>query len=194
MIPLMPVPPGERGHYLRWVVTVASVIVAWGMMHNQYLIRIEPRHFTVFHPRWLPLTDLTLLGMQYAFLATVGPAGLYGILSYFAARHGRLPKLSLRHVLLHVMVMIAAIEAMCLLMWWATATWYDAHQQPLILPAAWFPEVSRGIVITQTINLYAYAASFALGPANLVLIYRRRAMAKTASGRPVGDDAGIADQ
>ena len=154
--------------------TVAAVIVAWGALHNQYLIRIEPRHFTVFHPTWLALDNLTLLGIQYAFLATVGPAGLYGILTYFAAWAGPRPKITLHQVLWQTVAMIGVIEFACLLMWWAAATWYDAHQRPLLLPAAWFPELSRGIVITQTINLFAYAAAFGLGPANLVLIHRRR--------------------
>ena len=58
---------------VRFALAFAVVVVSWACLHDVYLIGIEPRHFTEYHRPLLPIRNHTLLALQYAFVATVGP-------------------------------------------------------------------------------------------------------------------------
>src|SRR5438477_1054741 len=71
-------------------------IAVWlyAALHNQYLIRIAPEHFIVWHYK-IPFTqDYTLLGVLYAGGASIWPGGILGLLLYVAFRLFNRPQLS----------------------------------------------------------------------------------------------------
>src|SRR5256885_14958796 len=70
----------------------------YAALHNQYLIRIAPEHFTVWHYK-IPFTqNYTLLGFLYAGRASVSPGGILGALLYIAGRLFDRPRLSARQL------------------------------------------------------------------------------------------------
>src|SRR6266446_1813322 len=75
-------------------------IAVWlyAALHNQYLIRIAPEHFIVWHHK-IPFTrDYTLLGVLYAGGASISPGGILGLLLYLAGRLFNRPRLSAKQL------------------------------------------------------------------------------------------------
>src|SRR4051794_11906547 len=92
---LQAVVPGESWKSF-FSVIFGTWIAIWfyAAMHNQYLIRIAPEHFTVWHYK-IPFTqNYTLLGILYASGAAVSPGCIVGVLLYVAGRLFNRPRLS----------------------------------------------------------------------------------------------------
>src|SRR5437764_9765739 len=68
--------------------------------HNQYLIRIAPEHFTVWHYKMHFTQDYTLLGILYAGGASISPCGILGALLYVAGRLFDRPRVPTRKLIL----------------------------------------------------------------------------------------------
>ena len=76
--------PRKPKNYTRSITWLA--VWFYAAAHNQYLIRIAPEHFTVWHYK-MPFTqDYTLLGILYAGGASISPGGILGALLYVAGR------------------------------------------------------------------------------------------------------------
>lgn len=140
-------------------VTYAIVVGIWAevflycLLHDQYLIRISPEHFTVYHPPLWGITDLTLLAAAWAFRASVGPGLGLGLAALFAARAGSWPKVSPARLLKVVPWLILVTEAAGLLAGgWAWKT------GQLLYPEIIYPDLSRPSVVAQTIQLTCYGA------------------------------------
>jgi len=69
------------------------------VLHDQYLIRIAPEHFTVYHAPLWGITDLTTLAFAWAFKASIGPGLLLGLAAVFVGRAGSLPKMPVKRML-----------------------------------------------------------------------------------------------
>src|SRR3954471_18633499 len=69
-----------------FTVFLGTWVAVWfyAAVHNQYLIRIAPEHFTVWHYKILLTQDYTLLGILYAGGASISPGGTLGALLYAA--------------------------------------------------------------------------------------------------------------
>src|SRR5688572_10665422 len=139
-------------------VTYAIVFGIWAevflycLLHDQYLIRISPEHFTVYHaPLWV-ITDLTLLAAAWAFRASVGPGLGWGLVALFVARAGRRPKTAPGRLLKRVPWLILVTEAAGL----AVGAWVWKTQRPLF-PEIVYPELTLPLLITQSIQLTCYA-------------------------------------
>jgi hypothetical protein len=138
-------------------VTYAIIFGIWAevflycVLHDQYLIRISPEHFTVHHlPLW-GISDLTLLAVAWAFRASVGPGLGLGLVALFAARAGGLPKVAPGRLLKVVPWLILVTEAAGLL----AGGWVWKTGQPLF-PEIVYPELTRPLLISQTIQLTCY--------------------------------------
>lgn len=172
------IPEAERPHLLRYVGVFTTTIVVWAVLHDIVLITIEPRHFTEFHRPVLPLSHPVLLALQYATIASAGPAMAYGALAWWACRAGAARPLPLRRVWAGFISIILALEACVFGLGWLAARRFDAGDGTL-LPAALYPDDSRGIAITQTINLAVYAMVPACAALYLAILgWRRRSRAQ----------------
>lgn len=128
------------------------VLVAfYAMLHDQYVIRIAPEHFTVYHrPLW-GIQNHTLLAATWGFLGSLAPGLLLGLGCLMAARAGGWPKLSARIVLRGVALVLAATE-LCS----ATAGIIVFRRGSGLFPADWYVEASLPLLVTQTIQITCY--------------------------------------
>ncbi|MFH1499184.1 MAG: hypothetical protein ABII82_15320 [Verrucomicrobiota bacterium] len=165
--------PGERPTRVRFVLAFAALVVGWAVLHDLWLIRVEPRHFTEFHRPLLPISDLNLLAVQYAVFATLGPGLAFGFLAHAACRGGDRPPARLVTVLAGFAVLMVAVEVVLqLLGYWSLAR-FKAGGDPLY-PGLLYPELSDGIVFSQTVNVSAYALAPLCGAFYLLAVWRWR--------------------
>lgn len=121
------------------------------VLHDQYLIRIAPEHFTVYHAPLWGITDLTTLAFAWAFKASIGPGLLLGLAAVFVGRAGSLPKMPVKRMLKVVAGSIVVAELAGLL-----AGAYAWKTGEMIFPEIIYPEETRPLITTQTIQLTCY--------------------------------------
>jgi hypothetical protein len=151
------------------VLGVWAVVAVYAVLHDQYIVRIAPEHFTAYHrPLW-GIEEPNRLAAAHAFLASFSPGLLLGIACAFAARVGSLPKLSIRFVLLGVVGVVAVTELL------SATTGYCVYrtQQPLYPPRC-YPDHSLPMLVTQTIQISCYVASALFSGLFLLQIVRTR--------------------
>jgi hypothetical protein len=155
-------PPEERPIAVRFALYLALSVFGWTALHDIHLIHIEPRHFTEFHQKLLPIENLVLLALQYAFVASFGPGLLFGFLGYAFSRLGRGPKFEPWHVTKGFLLVIFSLE--CVLLGIGHFAWLHFERTGTVLyPKTWYPELEIGLVYTQTINISAYLLAPAVG-------------------------------
>lgn len=146
------------------------------LLHDQYLIRIAPAHFTEYHEPLWGISDLTLLAIAWAFRASIGPGLVLGLCTLFVARAGAsLPKVAPRSVLKSLPWFIFGTEAAGL----AAGAWVWRSERPLY-PEAFYPELSLPILVSQTIQLTCYLAGSLLSVCFLARILRKRLSGRSA--------------
>jgi len=175
----MPTPPpfrlNSRVEGESWAsfftVTLGTWMAVWffASLHNQYLIRIAPEHFTVWHYQIPFIKSHTLLGIAYAFGASASPGVVLGMALFVVGRLGQRPKIPpLRLVLstawIWLGVEIAAISSGVLV---------HLTSHPLY-PDWVYPDDSHGLLITQTIQITAYLSGVMLSIVLLAATWRRR--------------------
>ncbi len=167
-------PPEEHALAARFILIFAGIIAGWAILHDWYLIHVEPRHFTVYHRPLLPLTNLWLLALQYAFVATVGPGLVFGFLAWCAARGGRRRRpFTLGPVAGGFAAVIGVAELIILGLGRFSLRRFQAGDGPLY-PEWLYPDFTDGIVHSQSVNLSAYLVAPALGAIYLAAVWLRR--------------------
>lgn len=136
------------------MVGVWAIVAVYAVLHDQYIVRIAPEHFTEYHPQIWGIKDPYWLAAALAFCASFGPGLLLGVACLLAARAGSFPKVSIRSILLGVVAVIAATEALSA----SLGYWVYRSQQPLY-PVSWYPEDSVPLLVTQTIQISCYLSS-----------------------------------
>ncbi len=144
-------------------------VAVYAVGHDQYIARIEPRHFTEYHKPFLGIESPSLLAAVHAFLASIGPGFLLGIACVLVGWMGSRPRISDRYVMNGVIVVIACAELSSLL----SGLWvYQTGRS--FYPDFLFPEVTKSLVITQTIQVTCYLASVLFSGALLLAILCKR--------------------
>jgi hypothetical protein len=141
----------------------------YAALHNQYLIRIAPEHFTVWHSRIPFAQNYTLLAVVWAFRASISPGGILGALLYVAGRLFDRPKLAARELVFSTAWVWLAVEFCALgtgLIVWRT--------QRGIYPADWYPTETLALLITQTIQITAYSSGALFSIIFLLWTWHRR--------------------
>ncbi len=181
MFKLLPqLPQAGRDQLARFALTFAAIIVGWAVAHDLHLIHVEPRHFTEYHRPLLPITDLRLLALQYATVATLGPGLVFGALAYVVCRGNLLsrvppaPPLPLRAAALGFAGVVVIGELVILGLGAYSLNQYKAGAGPLY-PLALYPDRTEGIIHSQSVNISAYLVAPALGATYLFGIWLRRA-------------------
>lgn len=154
------------------IVGVWMIVAIYAVLHDQYLVRISPEHFTEYHPQIWGIQDPHLLAAALAFNASFGPGLLLGVACLFAARAGSFPKPPIQSVLLGVVAVIAATELVS-----ASLGYYVHRTQQPLYPLWCYPDTSLPLLVTQTIQISCYLASALFSGVLLVKImvarYRR---------------------
>jgi hypothetical protein len=139
------------------------------LLHDQYLIRIAPEHFTVYHPPLWGIGNLTLLAAAWAFRASIGPGLLLGLAALFIGRAGSRPKVPPATMLKVVPFLILLSEAAGIA---AGAVAWKTRQP--VYPEAIYPELGLPILISQTIQVTCYLAGAAVSAGFLIWLGLRR--------------------
>ena len=151
------------------ILGVWGIVAVYAILHDQYIVRISPEHFTVYHHPLLGIEDPYWLAAAYAFLASFSPGLLLGVACLFTARIGNAPKISVGFVLKGVVVVVILTEVVA-----ASAGLYVYQSEKGIYPESWYPEKSVSILVTQTIQVTCYlSAAFFSGLFILFLIFFR---------------------
>jgi hypothetical protein len=156
-------------------VTYAIVFGIWAqvfiycVLHDQYLIRISPEHFTVYHPPLWDITNLTLLAIAWAFRASIGPGLGLGLAALFLGRAGRWPKVAPGRMLKIVPWLLLATEAAGL----AAGAWAWQTKRPLF-PEIVYPDLTEPMLISQSIQLTCYGVGLLVALGFLVWIGKQR--------------------
>lgn len=158
----------------------------WGMvflycvLHDQYLVRLAPEHFTVYHPPLWGIENESLLAVAWAFRASIGPGLLLGLAATFAGRGGRLPKMPLRSMFRAVGFGLVLTE-LC----GVTAGAWSWFTGRMLYPEAIYPELTRPLITSQSIQLTCYLAGSLFGFGFILWIRRwRKRMAISSAGAP----------
>ena len=147
-------------------------VAIYAVLHDQYIVRIEPRHFTGYHPLVWGVTSPALQAAILAFFASIGPGLMLGIACVVTGWIGDRPRISNRFVMRGVLTVIACAEIVSLL----SGLWVFKSHQPLY-PDFVYPEETLSLVITQSIQITWYLTS-ALSSIGLVtaILWKRRGM------------------
>jgi len=167
---LRKVVPGETWRdFLSVVYGVWMVVWIYATLHDQYLIRIAPEHFTLYHYR-IPFTqDYTLLAILYALGASISPGLALGVALYVVGRLGSRPKLTTKTIIVSVIWTCVVVEICGL------ATGLVAWRTNRGLFPAWvYPDQTRGILTTQTIQITAYLVGLFLSATLILWTWLRR--------------------
>lgn len=174
--------PIERRTGAAFVITFGLKIIIWACAHDLYLIHVEPRHFTDHHRPLLPLSDLRLLAVQYAVVATLGPGMLFGALAFTVSRLGSRTPHTLRFAWGVFLPFIALIETGALFVGKLAANRHAAGQ-PLPYPGHLYPDTTAGIAYSQSVNITAYLGAAFFGGVYLLTLLLLRNRGHRASKR-----------
>ena len=168
----------------RRAVSYAIVFGIWAevfvycLLHDQYLVRLAPEHFTVYHPPLWGITDESLLAAAWAFRASIGPGLGLGLAALFVGRAGRRPRVPVASMLKGVAAGLAVTE-LCGL---AAGAYSWLTRRPLY-PAILYPELTRPLLTSQSIQLTCYGVGAVAGLTFLLFLDRYRRPARGAAAR-----------
>ena len=57
----------------RIILGTTAIVVLWAILHDQYLVRISPEHFTEYHKPLWDIQNPSLIAFLYGVSATAGP-------------------------------------------------------------------------------------------------------------------------
>lgn len=169
---LIPLVRDSRRYSYAVVTGIWLIVTVYAVLHDQYLVRIAPEHFTVYHPPLWGLHNPSLLAAAWAFQAATYPGFMLGVGCLLAARAGPWPRVGVRHVFTVVPLLVGLTEIIAassgLWGWWRGQGLY---------PDWLYPDGRLSLLITQTIQLTCYAAGglCSLGVVAYLLIRRWRA-------------------
>jgi hypothetical protein len=177
----MTVSPG-----FRIVLLCIAAAILYGLVMDQFTVRICLEYFTVAHPPvpFIPAHSPTLLALFWGVAATWWVGLLLGVPLALACRAGSPPRLEPRYVVRPLTVLLL-VMGVCTLA--AGSTGYILALQNVVSPADFgihIPEAARaGFVADAFAHLAAYAGGFIGGIVITILtVHRRRLAARQGKG------------
>ncbi len=138
-------------------ITYAIVFGVWGMvavyavLHDQYIVRIAPEHFTVYHPPMRGVHGPEWLAFVYAVRSSLAPGLILGLALARVARHGPGPKVSVRFTLVGSALVVLVTELLAA----ASGLWVHRTGR-LPYPEEWYPDDDPRMKVTTTIQASCY--------------------------------------
>lgn len=169
-----------RGASLALLFEIWAAVAVYAVLHDQYLIRIAPEHFTIYHrPLW-GIYNLAALAATWAFLASLAPGLLLGVGCLLAARAGPWPRLEPRAILRSVVIILIATEVCS-----AGAGALVFVSRHGIFPASFYVDQARPLLVTQTIQITCYGTGALFSCAMLArFVYLRKRAVERATPAP----------
>ena len=92
------------------VLGVWAIVAVYAVLHDQYIVRIAPAHFTAYHDPMWGIRYPKILAAAYALRSSWYPGVLLGIACALAARADSMPRISPRFVLKSVAAIVCLTE------------------------------------------------------------------------------------
>ena len=159
----------RRSTYYAILLGTWLMVAIYAILHDQYIVRIAPEHFTEYHEPIGTIRSPYLLSAIHAFGASVSPGFLLGLALALLGRKGSRPKFPVKKLLGGVPIIICLSELGSL----AAGGWVYLFKRPLY-PVFLYPDKSIPMLITQTIQLTCYILAGFLSFCFLVYIWRKR--------------------
>jgi hypothetical protein len=86
-----------------------ALMTGYGILQDQVSVRLCPEYFTVFHPQIEGLTDPTLLGIAWGFLASWWGGALFGYFLGLVATSGDKPPVPTRRLVAPMLLTLVAV-------------------------------------------------------------------------------------
>jgi len=161
----------QRREFYTILIGTYLMVTVYAVLHDQYLVRIAPEHFTIYHEPLWGIKNAKLLAAAYAFCSAPFPALALGCVgAFFAlalperwepARHRRFFK--------GVACVIIAAEIFS-----ASTGLYAYLSHEMLYPEKWYPDKTLPLIVTQTIQLSCYFSSAAFSCVFFVVMIRNR--------------------
>jgi hypothetical protein len=162
-------------HALKIVLLCFASAIVYGIVHDQFTVRICLEYFTVFYSHIFPTRSPTLLAVGWGILATWWVGAFLGVLLAIAARAGSKPKLAAHEVLPYI-VRLLLFMGLCAIA--AGAIGYLLVERGLIALSAFIAQTPALVTSNFMADWWAHSASYAGGFfGGLVvcpLVYRKR--------------------
>ena len=133
------------------VLGVWAIVAAYAILHDQYIVRITPAHFTLYHEPMWGIRYPKVLAAAYAFRSSWYPGALLGIACTLAARADSMPRISPRFVLKSVAGILFLTEFVA-----AFSGFITYHRGQGIYPDEFYHDPQLLLQVTQTIQLTFY--------------------------------------
>lgn len=156
------------------MIGVWAEVFLYCLLHDQYLVRLAPEHFTVYHPPLWGIEDPGWLAAAWAFRASVGPGLLLGLAAAFVARAGRRPRVALSRLFKGVAVGLVVTELAGI----AAGAWSWSTGRT-IYPVVIYPELTRPLIASQSIQLTCYLTGAVVAVGFLIWVWRQRGPGRT---------------
>ena len=166
---MRPLLTDSRSAIFAFAARVWVPVAIYAVLHDQYVVRIEPRHFADYHPIVWGVTSPALQAAILAFFASIGPGFMLGIACVVAGWIGSRPRIPDSFVMRGVLVVIVCAEVASLI----SGLSVFKTRQPLY-PDFVYPEETLSLVITQTIQITCYLTSALFSIALIAAILWKR--------------------
>jgi len=133
------------------LIKVWLIVAVYAILHDQYIVRLAPEHFTIYHAPLLGIEHPETLAAASAFGASFSPGLLLGFACALVARTGSWPRLNVNFVIRGVTAVVIATELV------AAFSGYSVSKRGIgIYPNSWYPGQALPLLITQTIQVTCY--------------------------------------
>jgi len=133
------------------VLGVWAIVAVYAVLHDQYIVRIAPAHFTEYHDPMWGIRYPKILAAAYAFRSSWYPGVLLGIACTLAARADSMPRIGPGFVLRSVAAIVLLTEFVAA---FSGAVAYRRGQG--IYPDEFYHDPELLLQVTQTIQLTCY--------------------------------------
>ena len=148
---------------------VWAIVALYAIAHDQYIVRIAPEHFTIYHEPLWGIANPKWLAAAYALRASIGPGFVLGFACVIVGRNGSRPKVSKWALFAGTAAVVAATEIVS-----AGSGWWTDRTKRELFPHAWYPDATLPLRITTTMQITCYLASAFFSLVFLLIVNRQR--------------------
>jgi hypothetical protein len=159
----------SRSSMYSLVLGVWAIVALYAVLHDQYIVRIAPAHFTAYHDPMWGIRYPKVLAAAYAFRSSWYPGVLLGIACTLAARADSMPRISPRFVLRSVAAVVCLTELVAA---FSGGVVYRRGQG--IYPDEFYHAPEKLLQVAQTIQLTCYWMAAVWSSALIGLLVGRR--------------------